>query len=224
MNSCFIRWPLGCLICLIASCNAKSDKIAPLVITAEDSAAYNMMIKRAMFSIDSIKHFVNDGDLIVRTGIDFTSESLRSLNQRDQTYSHCGIAVKKDDKVFVYHALGGDFNPDQKLLLETFERFADPYNNRGIGIYRYDLQPASILSVIKTAEIHYDTPVTFDMDFDTKTDNKMYCAEFVVKTYQTGSGGELQFPLSRINDFLFWGVDDLFLHASCKTISRIVYK
>lgn len=224
MNSCFIRWPLGCLICLIASCNTKSDSIAPLIITTEDSVAYNMKIKRAIHAIDSLKYFVNDGDLIVRTGIDFTSESLRSLNQRDQTYSHCGIAVKINNQIFVYHALGGEFNPDQKLLLETFEQFADPYNNKGIGIFRYNLQPASIRSVIETAENHRATPVTFDLDFDAKTDNKMYCAEFVVKTYQSGSGGELEFPLSKINDFLFWGVDDLFLHPSCKTISQVVYK
>lgn len=224
MNFCVIRWPLGCLICLIASCNTGSNNIAPLVHTKEDSVAYVQKINRALNSLDSIKHLIKDGDLITRTGIDFTSESLRSLNQRDQTYSHCGIAVVKNNNVYVYHALGGDFNPDQKLLLETFEEFADPYNHRGVGIFRYNIDSTAVRAVIETAERHFKTPVTFDMDFDPDTDKEMYCAEFVVKTYQYGSRGGLLFPYSKINDFLFWGVDDLFLHPACKPIFQIVYK
>lgn len=223
MNSRIIRWPLGCLICLMASCSSNND-IAPLTITAADTLAALKRVERAHFAISNIKPVVQTGDLITRTGNDFTSESLRSLNQRNQTYSHCGIALVENDSVYVFHALGGEFNPDQKLLKESLEVFADPYSNKGIGIYRFDINPDQIQAVLNKVLEFYALPVTFDMQFDLESEEKMYCAEFVVKSYQKGTANWLNFPVSKINNFLFFGVDDLFMHPSCKPIGQIVYK
>lgn len=223
MNLRLIRWPLGCLIFLLASCHSNTE-IAPLKMTAADTLSEIQRIERAQVEISQIKPVVQTGDLITRTGNDFTSESLRSLNQRNQTYSHCGIAWVENDSVFVFHALGGEFNPDQKLLKESLEVFADPQSNRGIGIYRFNINPDQVQGVLKKVHEFYTLPVTFDMQFDLESEEKMYCAEFVVKSYQKGTDNLLNFPVSKINNFLFFGVDDLFLHPSCKPISQIVYK
>lgn len=223
MNFRIIRWPLGCLICLLVSCNHR-DEIQPLKITKEEMMAEEKRITRAHQSIQTLKPLVQTGDLITRTGNDFTSESLRSLNQRDKKYSHCGIALVQNDTVFVFHALGGEFNPDQKLLKEPLEIFADPLGNRGIGIYRFTIDQQKVAGVLQTVQEWYQLPITFDMKFDLETEEKMYCAEFVAKSYQKGTNNLLLFPLSKINNFLFFGVDDLFLHPSCQAITEIVYK
>ncbi len=179
--------------------------------------------RRAFAQINAIKPFVQSGDLITRTGADFTSESLRSLNQRDQTYSHCGIISIENDSIFVYHALGGDFNPDQKILRQPIELFAQPGDNRGIGIFRFDITPVLKQDIIAMSQKLYRQGVMFDMKFDLSTDDHMYCAEFVYKTFRWGTHEKLQFNTSHIRDFAFVGVDDIFLHPLCHLEKRIVY-
>ena len=66
--------------------------------------------------------------------------------------------------------------------------------------------------------------IMFDMKFDLKSDDRMYCAEFVYKSLLWGTKGKLTFNTSHIKDFAFIGVDDLFLHPLCREQKRILYK
>ena len=116
-----MRWLTGCLIFFLFSCSSKNN-YPPLTGTKDDAIAESQKNTRAFLQIDSVKKIINTGDLVVRTGNDFTSESLRSLNRRDQTYSHCGIASKENDSLFVYHSLGGDWNPNQKIRIVKAQR------------------------------------------------------------------------------------------------------
>ncbi len=216
-----LRWLSSCLIFLMA-CNDK-QQAASLVYSKEDSLKEAKRIEAAFIKIDSVKPLINTGDLIVRTGNDFTSESLRSLNQRDQTYSHCGIASVENDTLFVYHALGGEWNPDQKIRRDIFKNFAEPYSNRGIAIYRYTLLPADTDSLMITVKNLYHMGIMFDMKFDLQTNDRMYCAEFVYKAYLMGTRGKLQFSTSSIGNFTFIGVDDLFLQPLCRLQKKILY-
>jgi hypothetical protein len=194
------------------------------VITTSDSLENAAVIQRSFAKIDSLKKIISTGDLVLRTGNDFTSEGLRSLNQRDQTFSHCGIASIENDSLFVYHALGGDFNPDQKIRRDPLEVFGDPYSNRGIGVYRFPLSQTEISSLLVTVKRLHDMGIMFDMKFDLASNDHMYCAEFVYKSYLMGTGGKLQFHTSHIGSFAFIGVDDLFLQPQCKEQKRILYK
>ena len=216
------RWPVGCLIFLTAACNGPTA--APLIVTSQDSITHEQSITKALKAIDSTSKIIKTGDLIVRTGNDFTSESLRSLNQKDQTYSHCGIASIENDSLFVYHAIGGEFNPDQKIRKDPFKDFATPYSNRGIGIYRFEISPTTISNCMQIAKKLYKMGVMFDMKFDLETDERLYCAEFVYKTYTQGSNGKLEFNISHIQNFKFIGVDDLFLHPLCSLQKKVLYK
>lgn len=214
---------LLCCLVFFAACNSK-PQYQQLIITKEDSLKEEQRVNNAFIKIDSAKSWIKTGDLIVRTGNDFTSESLRSLNQRDKTYSHCGIASIEHDTVFVYHALGGEWNPDQKIRRDILPVFAEPYSNRGIGIYRYALSAADIQSLMVTVKNLYSMGIMFDMKFDLQTNDRMYCAEFVYKAYLMGTSGKLQFSTSHIGDFTFVGVDDLFLQPLCTLQKKILYR
>ena len=153
--------------------------------------------------------------MILRTGNDFTSESLRQLSQSDKTYSHCGIASIEHDSIFVYHALGGDWNPDEKLRKDPLELFCNPAENRGFGIFTFnltDLQKRKLDSVVNT---WYKKGVTFDMNFDLATDDKLYCAEFVCKAITIAAEQRIQFKTTTINNFTFIAIDNLFLNPFC---------
>jgi Permuted papain-like amidase enzyme, YaeF/YiiX, C92 family len=216
-----LRWLLSCLIFLAACKN--QQQVNTYVLTKEDSLKEELRVAKAFIKVDSATAIIKTGDLIVRTGNDFTSESLRGLNRRDKTYSHCGIASIEHDTVFVYHALGGDWNPDQKIRRDFFKFFAEPYSNRGIAIYRYTLQPSAIDSLMLTVKKLYNDGIMFDMKFDLQTNDRMYCAEFVYKAYRNGTNGRLQFDSSRIDNFIFVGVDDLFLQPLCHLQKKILY-
>ncbi len=77
-----MRWLICCLIFLLYSCSSNSDH-ASMTLNKADSAAEDLRNKRAFAQIDSVIKKIRSGDLVVRTGNDFTSESLRSLNQRE---------------------------------------------------------------------------------------------------------------------------------------------
>ena len=218
-----IRWPYGYLLFFILSCNSEAH-FNPIVITTSDSVKETNRVQRAEIAIDAVSKLIQNGDLVTRTGNDFTSESLRSLNQRNKTYSHCGIASIEHDSLFIYHALGGDFNPDQKLLREPFTTFAEPYSNKGMGLFRFDVPESVLQQLLKIVHDYYLQGIMFDMAFDLSTDDRMYCAEFVSKSYHKAAGKTLIFPTSKIGKFRFVGVDDIFLHPLCKKISSIQYK
>jgi len=172
----------------------------------------------------SLKKKAKNGDLVTRTGNDFTSQSLKTLNRRNKTFSHCGIVHIENDTVFVYHALGGEWNPNQKLRKDPFEEFADPVSNNLIGLFRYNLPRKELHKMVEVADSLYQIAIPFDMDFSLDTKDKMYCAEFVLYCLQEASPLLSDLPLSQINDFIFVGVDDLFLQKICEPVGVIKYR
>ncbi len=212
-----IRWQICCLIFFISACT----QITNNTDTVEGKNKKMAKINQAILTIQKS---IQTGDIITRTGNDFTSESLRSLNQRNQTYSHCGIAIIEHDSVFIYHALGGEWNPNQKLMRETFKNFASPAANKKIGVFGIKANTRIHSNIIKTIYELYHKGITFDMDFDLKTDDKMYCAEFVAKSIEIGSYQTIHFPHSQIKKLEFIGVDDIFLHPLCFKKAEISYK
>lgn len=218
-----IRWPIGCLIFFISACQQKQVP-DPLIITKEDSVKNLQRIDRAIEHIGQLSKEIKTGDLVTRTGNDFTSQSLRKLCQRDQTYSHCGIASIENDSLFIYHAMGGEWNPDEKLRRDPWPLFAEPYSNNGVGLFRFDMADTTINKLIQVVQDFYRAGLTFDMKFDLTTDNKMYCAEFIYKSYLKASDQKIVFNKSHIGDFEFVGPDDIFLHPLCKKGAQIVYK
>lgn len=220
----FIRQFLYCLIFFIPVLACRQNKSSQFDVTIEDTAARQAIIDRAFSAITELEKLIKNGDLVTRTGNDFTSQSLRTLNQRDNTWSHCGIAIVENNRVFVLHALGGEFNPNQKIRKDSFHVFAEPYSNRGVGIFRYNISPAGIEQVIGNAKKFYSDSILFDMDFDLKTDDRLYCSEFAWKSVQTPGSEISGIRESAIKDFQFIGVDDLVLHPKCSLVKTIVYK
>ena len=215
----------GCLIILISSCNLSSQPALPAIhLTTADSMQNEQRLAKADFRIGEVKPLIKTGDVVTRTGNDFTSESLRKLCRRNTTYSHCGIASIENDSLFIYHTLGGEWNPDEKLKRESFEQFADPYTNNGLGLFRFDMSQIEVTQLIKVVHRLFSEHLKFDMKFDLSTDDRMYCAEFLYKSFKEASKQQIMFAKSRIGDFEFIGVDDIFLYPGCNKIIEIVYK
>lgn len=174
--------------------------------------------------IDSIKSFINSGDIIFRNGTDEVSRAARSMNRKDTSFSHCGFVYKENDSFFVYHAIGGIYNPDQKLKREQLESFCNPAENDAVGIYRYTLNKEEEEKLNKIVKSYFKAGLKFDLFFNFQSDDVMYCSEFVFKSLNQSKKGDLT-KYVRL-DTIPYGVttDDIFLNENCRLIKRQYFR
>lgn len=203
------RWLISCLF-LLNACHEFHGNQQQAEVASNYDSNYTCIRQTELL--------IHSGDIITRTGNDFTSYCLKKLNQREKLFSHCGIASIEHDSIFVYHAIGGDFNPDQKIKRELFASFVNPYANNEFGIFRMKVSEKNIELTISAAKDYFKRGIKFDMDFDINTDDRMYCAEFVAKSIEKGNQGMIKIPVSHIREFVFYGVDDIILLEGMKKI------
>ena len=212
----WIRWLLGCLI--FFGCKTK-NKIQ-FISTAEKETIQQQKLAREQWLSNNVKEIqsnLQSGDLIVREGNDFTSQSLRHLNRRNKNYSHIGILSRENDSIVVYHIMGGEWNPDAKIMREPLFSFVSPSINNQFAIYRLDVEKEKRTEVVKNAIDYQRKGIRFDMKFDITTEDRMYCAEFVYHCVQPVLSNK-NIPLSSIDNFKFVGVDDIFLIPEAKQL------
>lgn len=207
------------MIVLLFAC--KPESRTPQQRQSDDSSSViNASYLRA---VDSIISLAKTGDIITRTGNDFTSQSLRSLNRRSKLFSHCGL-IRIENKVpVVYHILGGEWNPDQKILRQSIAAFCKPTENKGVGLFRLTADTSMKAKFLERLLVYQRQQVSFDMAFDLQTDNRLYCAELIAKSIEHADGSTFQFNRSRIGEKVFIGVDDLFLAPFAKPVFQLFY-
>ena len=170
--------------------------------------------------IDRVKPLLESGDLIFRNGNDDVSRAARSMNRKDTSFSHCGFVYRENDSFFVYHAIGGIYNPSQKLKRELLYSFCNPKENDAIGIYRYNLSIKEEGKLDTIVKKYFNAGLKFDMYFNFLSDDVMYCSEFVFKSLNQSTNGSLS-KYVRLDTIPF-GVttDDLFLNENSHLIKR----
>jgi hypothetical protein len=177
----------------------------------------------AFKQIDSLKKMLRSGDLIFRNGNDEVSQAARSFNRKDTSYSHCGIVLIENDTPFVYHALGGSYNPSQKLMRQLIDSFSTPTENVAIGAYRYPLDTPQLNKLKNIVHTYHQQGLRFDLFFNYQSDDAMYCAEFVFKSLNKALDSRLT-HFVRLDTIPF-GVttDDLFLNPNSQLIKRVSF-
>ena len=135
--------------------------------------------KLALEKIGVATKMLQSGDLVLRMGSDATSYIFSRFNSVDPTYSHCGIAWIEDGRPVIYHSIGGEDNPDEKLRREEVTQWFSPENNLRFAIVRYPLDSSQLADLHRFLRKKFEDSCRFDMDFDLSTDERMYCAELV---------------------------------------------
>jgi hypothetical protein len=204
------------------ACHIKTTN-NPLPVSKNDSIEEEWEITAAFNTIYKNAAAVKQGDLIMRTGRDFTSEAMRQLSLKDKTYSHCGIASIEHDSIFVYHSIGGEWNPDQKLRRDPFDVFCNPFENRGFGIFRYNLTAKENSDLLNIVQNFYKEAIMFDMKFDLSSNERMYCSEFVYKSIEEACQNRISLPTTTINHIKFIAPDNLYINPKCVEIKRVIF-
>lgn len=194
--------------------------------------------------IREAKSMIRNGDLLLRTGTDFSSEQVKNFNKTDKTYSHGGIAVIEHDSIFVYHVEPDFHYLTDKVRKEPVDSFFNPDKNEGFGIARYDLTEEENQQFLAYLDTQYRKKIPFDIRFDLKTDDSMYCSEMIRKGLARATHNRIQIPTDRITDKRKYKVirqyfkidnkaiaerdlifiDHLFLAPGCSVIKRFVFR
>ncbi|MFM2138529.1 MAG: hypothetical protein RJA57_836 [Bacteroidota bacterium] len=163
---------------------------------------------------------VRNGDLIFRNGTDEVSRAARSMNRKDTSFSHCGLLFIENDSVVVYHAIGGIYNPSQRLRREPIDSFCNPRENDAYGIYRFPLTAGQTDSLRHIVAGYYAAGLKFDLYFNFLSDDVMYCSEFVFKSLNRAR--QMRMSAYVRLDTLPYGVttDDLFLHPESREVKK----
>jgi len=211
-NKFLLRWPLGYLLFFSLACRNNNS----FTTGVEATSNYQQRL-------DSIRPLIKSGDIILRNGTDEVSRTARSFNRIDTSFSHCGIVLLENDTLFVYHALGGSYNPSQKLRRDPIDNFCLPPDADRFAIYRYELQPRQYDSLRKIVRGYYAAGLRFDLYFNFLTDDRMYCSEFVFKCLDRSLSGALSETIKAREWPFGISPDDLYLNDRCKLIKRIDY-
>jgi len=232
------------ILFIVISCsdkgkNAQAKRIVPL----PDS-----VLNARWKVIKALEDSIHEGDLVVRCGNDFTSESLRDFSQKEKLYSHSGIALLYNGEMLIYSNMAGDLNPDEVMRRDNVDSFLTPLTNVVAGIYRYDLSTDELNKLKSIVEAHYTNKLQFDMNFDPSTDDKMYCAEMIAKSVEQATGNRIIIPKSPITKELrdkylkmaldkgvvpsvksgearkeYWSIDNLYLNPHCIEIKKVIF-
>jgi hypothetical protein len=174
-------------------------------------------------AVDSAVRLLENGDIVVRTGNDMTSYMLRQLNHFEKTYSHCGIVLIEDGYPFVYHSIGGEDNPDQVLRRDSASFWFSPGHNLSFGIVRLDRSAEMDSGLHKLVSRYYREKKKFDMDFDIRTDDRFYCAEFVYKSVNRAANDSNFIKPVTVMGYTFVGIDNLYLNDHARFVCRIQF-
>lgn len=196
----------GCLFlfCLFISCRTKNTDAHVEIVNAA-------------------KPMFKSGDIIFRNGRDVVSRTARSFNRKDKAYSHCGIIQIENDSIFVYHELGGEYNPSQQLMRQSIENFCNPDDVDRFAVYRYPLslnQKDSLKIIIQT---FYKKKLPFDVFFNCNTDDRMYCSEFVFKCLNRTLKGLVKKALYKNESPMYIAIDDIYCNDFARLIVRKEY-
>lgn len=164
------------------------------------------------------------GDVVLRTGADMTSYMFAQLNPSDKTYAHCGIVSVEGGMPWVYHSIGGADNPHQTLMREPARHWLSPERVLNFGAVRFQLDSAARKTIAIVARKYYLQHRSFDLDFDLRTDDKLYCAEFVYKAISEAVHQKDFFNITRRMGYAYVSVDNIFLHKQAQFICRNHYK
>ena len=197
--------------------------------------------------INVVADSIQDGDLVLRCGNGFISESLSDFSQKEKLFSHSGIAMMDNGTMYIYSNMAGDINPDEIIRRDIVDSFITPFHNVAVGVYRYDITNTELEKLKTIIRTHYMNKLQFDMNFDLSTDDKMYCAEMIAKSVEQATEKRITFSKSLITPGLkvkylkkllenkvipsakvaeqreYFALDDLYMNPHCREVAKIVF-
>ncbi len=174
--------------------------------------------------VDTAVSLLHSGYVVLRMGLGADSRMLAHFNRKNKSYSHCGIVMIENGRPWVYHSIGGEDNPDERLRRDPAKLFFSPRHNSAIAIVKYEIDDAKVNELQKVVNSYYRQRPKFDMKFDLKSDDKLYCAEFVYKAFNKTMADTAYIRPTSAARIRFVAVDDLFVNPHADIVWQTTFK
>lgn len=161
---------------------------------------------------------LENGDIICRHGNGLFSDYFRKTSNREQLYSHVGIITIGNDTVYVIHSEASEFTGIGGVRKETIEVFLKGVDTW--AVYRLDTIQSVRDSVVAVANRYWVKETAFDLDFDSTTDDKVYCTQLVSLSVNKAMHRSLILPTGVFRNKPYYTIDDTYLQNEMKLIKR----
>ena len=209
-------------------------------VMVRESGLTVFQLDRARQEVLDVKPLLKDAMLVMRSDNDYESLTLQNFSKRDRAYSHAGVLFREGDTFMVYHSMTGLENPSGTIRREPFDSFVNPSQKTGFGLFQYQLNTAESGKFHALLKKGYEDKIPFDIYFNMRSDDSLYCSEMIYKNLKAASNGRVLLPFSHILDFHpkimgykhnnvrfkrfeYIGLDDLYLNPFCKEVRRVSY-
>ncbi len=180
---------------------------------------------------DSNQHFVDtavsllkSGFIVLRMGRGVDSYILSQMNEKDKSFSHCGIVFIENGYPFIYHCIGGENNPDERMRRDSAISFFSPTINVGIAVIKYDFNDSQIIKVHLAVNQLYKSKPKFDLKFDLNTNSELYCSEMVYKAVNSAMNDSNYIKSTIKYGKTYVGIDNLFMNKHAKMVWQVNFK
>lgn len=228
-------------IAALAACNSNSAPQPEDDLGIKSGVEKN---KANLAMVTDARNFIKDGDLILRTGNDFSSEQVKQFSKKDKTYSHGGIAFHDSSDIYIYHVVPDYYHIKDKVRKEKLDSFCNPVQNLGFAVARYEMDSSEIKTFRNYLDKQYQKKIPFDMTFNLRSDDSMYCSEMIKKGLILATKDRIHIDNEKMLDRSkykliiqhlkmkeknFAGaeyvpIDHLFVRPDCKVVKRYVYE
>lgn len=137
--------------------------------------------------LEQAERLIEPGDIICRYCGGLWSEMFRRLSGTEKRFSHAGIVVRDNGRLWVIHAAANDCTGRGEVAKVLFEDFAA--EAKDFAVYRvtrgFEVRELIALNALGCLGRPFDTA------FDLSTDEALYCTELVWRCVNAAAGEEI---------------------------------
>ena len=193
------------LVLLLLSCTSETPEIKKQRISHQ-----NEIVKQ-------VKEKGRNGDVVLKNGYGFVSRSIVKLMNEEIPISHCGLLIKDslDDNFYIIHAVAKQVSDRDGVQKISLEKFINDVRPEDFYLIRHKTNSQS--TIVNEAICLLNSEIPFDHNYDLKTDDEIYCSEFIYKIFLNTISDEVFTPRTYgTNKLLYF--NDLLKHKNFETI------
>jgi len=136
---------------------------------------------------------IHDGDIILRHGYGFVSDLIVERLGEVYDISHCAIACKDSDSIYVIHSVSQSLSPYDGVQSQKLEPFIHDSQENSVIIVRYKSKvPGKDGSNIsRRAKQYLAKRIPFDHAFNINDSSEFYCQELPYKCILNEFGDDI---------------------------------
>lgn len=218
-----------------------NNSTATNALTSTKKLIPDSTLAKNLIEIATVKPLLQSGMLIMRSDDDYESLTLQNFSNTEKVFSHAGLLFKEDSGFVVYHSMTGVENPKGTIRKDSYDVFVNPKQKTGFGVFKYSISDKEVNKLYKIIKKGYDDKIPFDMFFNLKTDDSLYCSEMIYKGLKKATNNRIVIPNSYMINFKpkimgykyntaflkrfeYIALDNLYLNKFCTEVKRVAYR